>query len=279
MVVLVRYGELALKSAYVRRQLEDRLAANVREMFAANSAQCIVRGERGRLFVHADDESAAVRLLRRVFGIVSISPARESTSDLEALTRDVVAYAKGVLAAGQTFAIRPRRSGNHAYTSQDLARTLGRAVQDAIPGADVDLNEPDREVHVEVRGPRAYVFHEIVDGPGGLPLGSQGEALAVSEDERGMVATWLVMRRGCRVRVAGREPFLGALKHWNPGLQTLSVPPSELRDLATTKGIPFVLASLPETPSEEMGQALLLWPLVGLSTDEVRGLAQMMQTV
>src|SRR3990172_11446756 len=116
-----------------------------------------------------------------------------------------------------TFAIRPRRSGEHPYTSQDLARVLGQAVRDAIPRVSVDLGAPDRTIHVEVRGPPAYRFHEIADGPGGLPIGSQGEVLAAAEAETGVVATWLVMRRGGRPRVAGREPLVGALRGRGPG--------------------------------------------------------------
>ncbi len=276
MVLLVRYGELALKSPYVRRHLEDRLAANVRDMFAANGAECVVRTERGRLFVHADDEATALRLLRRVFGIVSISPAKDGTSDLEALTRDVVAYAQDVLGPGRTFAIRARRSGNHPYTSQDLARALGKAVQEAIPGADVDLDAPDREIHVEVRGPRAYVFHEVVKATGGMPLGSQGEVLAIADDEAGMVAAWLVMRRGCRARVVGREPFLAALRQWDPRLEVLAgVPPSDLTGLAVGKGMSLVV---PSRVGGEVDGPLVLTPLAGLTAKEISHLAGTIRT-
>ncbi len=271
MVLLVRYGELALKSPYVRRQLEDRLAANVQAMFAANGVECVLKLERGRLFVHADDESAAIRLLRRVFGIVSISAAKETSSELGSLTQELVAYAQGLLHAGMSFAIRPRRSGQHPYTSQDLARSLGKAVQDAIPGLAVNLEAPDQELHVEVRGPRAYVFHGVDEGPGGLPLGSQGDVLAIADDVAGLVATWLVMRRGCRARVAGREPFLAALRAWDPKLEVLAESSSSaLASLAASKGIPLVLprATDPVPPG-----VFALRPLAGLPGAEVEAIA------
>ena len=274
MVLLVRYGELALKSTYVRRALEDRLAENVRDQFAANGVECVVKVTRGRLFVHADDEVAALRLLRRVFGIVSASAAKEVPSDLDVLTKEVAAYARGVLASGQSFAIRPRRSGQHTYTSQELARVLGTAVQDAIPGLAVNLDAPNREIHVEVRGPRAYVFHEVVAGPGGLPLGSQGTVLAVAEDDAGMVATWLVMRRGCRPRVAGREPFLAALQAWDPRLaamEPMSVP--SLLRLAEEKGEPLVLACAEGLTAGDAAP-FVLRPLVGLWDADVADLAR-----
>lgn len=274
MVLLVRYGELSLKSRYVRRQLEDRLVSNVQEMFAANGVECVVKRERGRLFVHAEDEAGALRLLRRVFGIVSISAAKEAVSDLERLTKFVADSAKDLLEPGMTFAIRPSRSGQHPYTSRDLGRVLGQAVRDAVPGAEVDLDIPDREIHVEVRGPRAYVFRDISEGPGGLPLGSQGEVFANGEDEAGMVATWLVMRRGCRARVAGREPFLAALRSWNPRLESLEpMPVTHLVSLAAEKGIPLVLAQRDVGTEGDTGP-FLLHPLVGLSDTEIARIAQ-----
>jgi hypothetical protein len=64
---LVRYGEIFLKSDYVRRQWEQALVRNIREVLP----DCRVRSERGRIWITGvvDQEK-----LRRVFGIVSFSP-------------------------------------------------------------------------------------------------------------------------------------------------------------------------------------------------------------
>ncbi|MEK6851805.1 MAG: THUMP domain-containing protein [Candidatus Thermoplasmatota archaeon] len=261
MVLLVRYGELSLKSPYVRRQLEDRLVANVQAMFAASGVECVVRRERGRLFVHAEDEATALRLLRRVFGIVSISPAKETTSDLDSLTAFVVDYARGLLTSGKTFAIRPRRSGQHPYTSQELARVLGRAVQEAIPGLAVDLDRPDVELGVEVRGPKAYVFHETAEGPGGLPVGTQGRVAAAVDTRDGMVAAWLLMRRGCHIVAAEDSGFVEALRRWDPGVEV----GGGRRDV-----LGVVRAA---TAASVRTETIALDPLVGLSEDDVRSLA------
>jgi len=273
-VLLVRYGEMSLKSPYVRRQLEDRLASNAHEMFAAAGVECVIRRERGRLWVHADDEVAAVRLLGRVFGIVSISPAMEASSDLETLAKFVGDYGRLWLKRDMTFAIRAQRSGQHPYTSQDLARVLGQVVRDAIPGVTVNLDAPDRTIHVEVRGPRAYVFHEIMDGPGGLPLGSQGEVYALANDDAGMVATWLIMRRGCRAKVAGHAPRVAALRRWDPQLKTLEhVEEAELSALAADKRVPLVLPTRVPSPGSG-GGVFRMYPLAGLSDGEVQALAR-----
>src|SRR5436309_3546705 len=77
MVLLVRFGELALKSRFVRRQLRDRLVANIQDLFAAEGIECLTRADHGRIYVEVDDVPAASAGLRRVFGIVSFSPAPE----------------------------------------------------------------------------------------------------------------------------------------------------------------------------------------------------------
>ena len=177
MVLLVRFGEIALKSRFVRRQLRDRLVANIQDLFAAEGVECITDSDEARVYVYADDVARARSILTRVFGVVSISPAVETHADLASLRHVVLSEAKWSLAAGKTFALRTRRVGTHPFTSQDLARELGDVVRLAHPGVRVNLSHPDIEIHIEVRRNRAFVFQEIWPGPGGLPLGSQGRGL------------------------------------------------------------------------------------------------------
>ncbi len=227
MVLLVRFGELALKSPYVRRHLRDRLVANIQDLFAAEGVECLTRADHGRVYVEVEDVPAASSALRRVFGIVSFSPARETSSDPEDVAMLALESAKEGLPDGGSFAIRARRSGTHPYTSQDLAKLLGRKIQDAIPKATVNLDAPQLEVHVEVRENRAYVFTEVVDGPGGLPLGSQGRGLAVVDSEAGMVAGWLAMKRGCKVTIAAPDGSKAhePLRRWDVHLKVLAWQP------------------------------------------------------
>jgi thiamine biosynthesis protein ThiI len=235
MVLLVRFGEIALKSRYVRRQLRDRLVANIQDLFAYEGVECVTEADEARVYVSVNDPNRARSILGRVFGVVSISPAAEGHGDLETMKRLAAEEARAAgLEAGTTFAVRPRRVGSHPFTSQDLGKEIGGAILDAFPGAKVNLSAPTVEIHVEVRENRGFVFHEFWQGPGGLPLGSQGRALAVVGDEAGLVAAWMAMKRGCRVVVAAppgsREA--DALRPWEPGLKTLElVDPSHLDDL------------------------------------------------
>lgn len=223
MVLLVRFGEIALKSRFVRRQLRDRLVANIQDMFAAEQVECITEADEARVYVHANDIERARGILTRVFGVVSISPAVEGHGDVETMKELALADASRTLAPGTSFAIRPRRVGTHPFTSTDLAREIGGAILDAHPGVRVDLTHPKVEIHVEVRENRGFVFRDIWPGPGGLPLGSQGRGLALVDGEAGMVAAWMAMKRGCRVVVAAPRGSKDAepLRRWDAHLKLL----------------------------------------------------------
>src|SRR2546422_7583465 len=226
MVLLVRFGELALKSRFVRRQLRDRLVANIQDLFAAEGVECITEADEARVYVHVNDVAKAHTILGRVFGVVSISPATEVHSDLDSLRKAVLSEASRALSPGQSFALRPRRVGTHPFTSQDLARELGEAVRRAHPDARVNLTQPDVEIHVEVRRNRGFVFREKWPGPGGLPLGSQGRARAVVQDEAGMGAAWLGRKRGGPIGGAASEweGLVASLRKWGVPLKALGIP-------------------------------------------------------
>ena len=280
MVILVRFGELGLKSPYVRKQLLDRLVGNIQDLFAAEGIECLTRSDRGRVYVDANDLAAATGALRRVFGIVSFSPARETSSEPEAVASLAVDVAKARLRGGGSFAIRARRSGTHTYSSQDLATLLGRRIQEAVPGARVDLSSPEVEVRVEVRENKAYVFDKVVDGPGGLPMGSQGRAVALVDSEAGMAAAWLAMKRGCKVTVAAPDGSAAhePLRRWDTHLKVLSYEPGQdLADLvkASRSEAVFTGTRVDEIPDEKPALSVPVFhPVVGMDAGEVRALAE-----
>ena len=280
MVLLVRFGEIALKSRYVRRHLRDRLVANLQDLFAMENVECVTEADEARIYVHVDDPARAKSILMRVFGVVSISPATEGHGDLETMKRLAVEEARSAGVAESTFAIRARRVGSPPFTSQDLAKEIGGAVLDACPGAKVNLGAPAVEIHVEVRENRGFVFREFWPGPGGLPLGSQGRALAVVEGEAGMVAAWMAMKRGCRVVVAAPPGSHEAdvLRAWEPGLKMLEMTgPDRLEELVriARAGAVFLGTRGPEFDPARRPQVSVpvFEPVVGLPDAEVASLA------
>jgi thiamine biosynthesis protein ThiI len=63
----------------------------------------------------------------------------------------------------------------------------------------VDLTRPDVKVHVEVVGPRSFVYADRFEGPGGLPTGVSGKVVSLlSGGIDSPVATHRIMRRGAK---------------------------------------------------------------------------------
>lgn len=220
-VILLRYGEIALKSKPVRKSLVQKLKDNIRNHFRANGLECHISSDYGRIYVYCDDHEKAKGLLKRVFGLVSFSSCTETTSELEGMTEEVVRLARYWLNGGMSFAMRTKRVGTHPFSSQSLAEKFGSAVLESVNDLTVDLNNPDVEIFVEVRHEKAFIFNGSVRGPGGLPLGSQGRVLSYVENENDMISAWLMMKRGCKVDVAHPED-VGPHKEllmWDPDIR------------------------------------------------------------
>ncbi len=276
--LLVRYGEIGLKSASVRRRFEQQLIADIRRRHALKEVPCVITQARGRVFIDSDDWRKSCEILSRTFGVVSFSPVTKVPSGVEELKKAAVEYAKPLMFKGAAFAVRSRRSGNHPYTSQEIAGTLGEAIlqDNASLEISVDLEEPDVEVFVEVRDRSAYLFSSALPGPGGMPLGSQGRALSVVDSENGLASTWLMMKRGCSMLIMTADPSLVApLERWYPNIK-IAEPSMDVFDLGRRSdcigvALAWRLKEI-ERNGPLKGDLPVFYPLVGMSEEEVRSL-------
>lgn len=216
MVILVRYAEIALKSRYVRNELEKALIRNLESKLIKNKIQAKIERDRGHIYITSDREEEVMSQISRTFGVVSFSPCVRCSTDINDIERNVVDVVAEMLGSKKTFAIRARRAGEFGFTSIELAKKLGSAVLARFPQLTVDLNEPELEIHVEVRCGGTYIYTAKLRGPGGLPYGTQGKVVALLETEEDVVAAWLMMKRGCALVVVGFKPELWEpLENWN----------------------------------------------------------------
>lgn len=199
MVLLLRLGEISVKGFRTRRRFEKLLLRNIHDALRSNSIEYKVKKEGGRIFIYSNEESRAAQVLRRIFGVKSLSPAQEvEFESLSDLVERAAAYFSSAV-KGKSFAVRARRAGAHPFTSLDIERELGaRLLREG--GSRVDLENPEVIAYVEVRGKRAYLFTEIIEAYGGLPIGSEGKVIAlVSGGFDSAVAAWYMLRRGSEV--------------------------------------------------------------------------------
>jgi tRNA uracil 4-sulfurtransferase len=284
-VLLVRYGELALKSPPVRREFESSLRRNILEQFVREGITGRLRSDRGHLYVEVDSAEHALRVLCRVFGVTSVSEVHEVASERVAIRDRLFELADARLVPSARFAVRARRTGQHPFTSQELARDLGGDILERFADRhlSVDLEHPDVELFVEVRGPRTYLYFDRASGPGGLPLGVAGRLVALIDGPRGALGAYLMMKRGCRVAMvavpAGEACARETLSRFDPAARVTSVSPepaawsNALASLAESYRADGVVVPIPveEYPAERerWGDRVLFSPTVGLSDAEV----------
>jgi len=203
--VIIRFsGEIWLKKLWTRKYYEKRLARNLKQTlkhYQIPYSELVRR--HGRFYLKTDSAVEAADKLARVFGISSVSPATETSSKLEEVIEKSLFLAGILLKAGNTFAVKCKRVGEHGYSSSDVRKLLGQRVLDEFGeklGLRVDLGNPDVVLGVEVRDDQAFVYSQVIDAVGGMPLGVQPKLVGLfSGGIDSPVGCWLVMKRGSPV--------------------------------------------------------------------------------
>ncbi|MGC8983175.1 MAG: tRNA sulfurtransferase [Desulfurococcaceae archaeon] len=190
-------GELPLKSDRSRPRFYKRLIENLKDALSREGIRVVeCRVVDAKIYLSTDKE--ALSAISRVFGVHSAGRVLEyEFRELKDLAEWISENAKAMV-SGRKFAVRVKRSGDHPFTSLDVAREAGALLKPHSAG--VDLENPEVVVEVEVRGHKAYLYVERAEGPKGLPVGVEGSALVLfSGGFDSPVAAWLSAKRGIRV--------------------------------------------------------------------------------
>lgn len=216
---LVRLGgDIATKGRETRRRFVTRLVRNMKDALQHEGIAAEVVRSHDRIRVESRG-ARPTEALARVFGVQSVSPVEQFPwNDLGDIVEKAVELF-GETVRGRSFAVRGRRVGNRervAIRSSDLNRDVGTALLETARC--VDLDQPEVRVQIEVMPRSAAFFTETVAGPGGLPLGVEGRAIAlVSGGFDSAVAAWQMMKRGVSLdfvfcNLGGRTHQLGTLR-------------------------------------------------------------------
>ncbi len=274
-MLILRYGELWLKSDQVKKRFLDRLAHNCRQMLEEDGIESQLKIARGRLFVETDDKKA-IQTIQRIFGLVSVSPSKKIK--LPELEAEVLSLAKKKLKKGMSFAMAVKRSGQHSFTSQELAGELGFKVVEKF-GNKVNLTKPDLKISVEVWNHDAYVFTETFPCAGGLPLGVEGRVLALFDgSEESALAAYFVMRRGCDATMAltnkakKSSDSIKTLKKYSPNLK-FAGSDAKLDALCEKEKAKAIVSSQKFKGFKHLkSEYPVIYPLIGLKDKEIKSM-------
>ena len=198
---LIKYGEIGIKGKN-RHIFEDALVRQIRFALKDADGEFFVHKTRGRVFVECEgdyDYEETVECMSRVFGIVGICPVvRLEDNGFEQLKKDVVAYMDEMYPDKNfTFKVEARRSKkSYPLTSMEINCDLGEVILETWAETKVDVHNPEVVLNVEVRE-EIYLYSEIIPGPGGMPVGTNGKAmLLLSGGIDSPVAGYMVSKRG-----------------------------------------------------------------------------------
>ena len=207
--LLLRYGEIFLKGKN-RKIFEKRLAKNINSITAHRP-----KAMRSRMFMEYFEEHEA---LKRVFGLLSYSPAVLVEKAVEVIKKEVLRFLKNT--GGKTFKIETKRSDkSFPIQSPDFNRQVGQYVEKNSP-LTFDFSNSDVVLQIEINQEGAFLFSEVVDCVGGLPTGVEGSAGLLVSDENSILAGLLMMKRGVSVFPFGTGD-ISLLQQYSPDALTL----------------------------------------------------------
>ncbi len=239
-VVLVQYDEISLKGArreYYERQLVHAVQNALRDFGTVRLYRA-----RARFSIRLDENQIPVDValdrISRVFGVRHALQAIETEPTLDAVAEAALRLIATV-PNSKSYGVRVKRvDWPTDRTGPDIERWLGDKIGTAT-GWKVSLEEPDVWFRVVLVSGRGFVSARRVEGPGGLPVGTSGHAVALlSGGIDSPVAAWMMMRRGLKISAVHfhSAPFtsresqqkvrelLGVLARWQTTIHAAFVP-------------------------------------------------------
>jgi len=205
---LISFGEIALKGEN-RPFFERFLIQRIKKALLPYDENIQLKKTHGRIYCFTKaPQERVINALKKVFGIVYISPAKSCENNLEQIKDTALEVMKGQKYNGKTFKVETRRPNkSFPLKSPEVSREVGAHILRNLEGLKVDVHEPEILLEVEIRE-HTFVYCEKVPGPGGLPVGCNGKAmLLLSGGIDSPVAAYMLMKRGVEIEAVYFHSF------------------------------------------------------------------------
>jgi len=231
--ILIRIGEMSLKSEQVNRKWSKILMDNIK--YGLKGFDYKIE-KKNRYFIYTNNIDKVSKILQRIFGITSISLCYVCKSNINNIKKKALEVAKNKIKKSQAFAISVKRIDFQDLSSQEIAIKVGDIIVNKL-GLKVNLSNPDKTIFIEARNDKTYIYMEKINCAGGLPLGTSGKIGAIVNSKKALVATWLMMKRGCTIIFKGKQEFFDILKKWHIGKRMLKTEKFKNIKISTGKKI------------------------------------------
>ncbi|NLP27108.1 MAG: tRNA 4-thiouridine(8) synthase ThiI [Clostridiales bacterium] len=199
-VILAKYGEIALKGLN-KSTFENILMKNIRRRLRGLGKFSISKAQ-STIYIESENEESdldeAYLMMKKVFGISTLSKATVTEKDYDAIVAETMRYFDDELSFARTFKVEAKRADkSFPMKSPEICRELGAKILEAFPHLKVDVKKPEIIITVEIRDTNAYIHSKKESGAGGLPVGTSGRAmLLLSGGIDSPVAGYMMAKRG-----------------------------------------------------------------------------------
>ncbi len=199
-MILLKQGEIVLKGQN-RRFFEAKLLGNIKRRLKP-LGDFKVYATQSTVYVEPQnddcDMDAALSSMLKVFGVVGVTRAMACEKDKDAIFQAAKKYLAEDMQSAKSFKVESKRSDKRfPMSSIELSQYVGGLLNDEFPNVRVDVHQPELVVHVEVRESAAYVHANALPGAGGMPVGSNGNAVTLlSGGIDSPVSSYMIARRG-----------------------------------------------------------------------------------
>jgi thiamine biosynthesis protein ThiI len=204
----ISYGELALKGKN-RGNFERILNTRIRNILKGIDYKLII--DSSKLYILSDQENISdiIKRIKKIFGIVLISPSVQVENDEAEIKASVLEIAKQAYENGaRDFKVDVKRSNKKFQKkSMDFAKELGGHILVNSSFEHVKMKNPDVTIYLEIRN-NTYIYTEKIKTYGGLPLGTTGKGLVLlSGGIDSPVAAFMMAKRGMFVNAVTFHSF------------------------------------------------------------------------
>ncbi len=241
-VLLIRYGEIYLKSKPVRKTLEKILESRLRwkldQTPLLGKYKLILR--QNMFYLYGSLYSELIPYIANTFGVHSVSPALECQPTIPSI-RLAIRLLKKSLGAYQPSSYRIKAKKDKRLAMSHY--TMEYEASSFFPSWKVQLKNPAFTIHIDAKEHNSYIYAHTIPGPGGFPYGSQGKVVALtSKGIDSPVAAWLVAKRGCKLLLLhlGEDPpirYKEILESWaGTTISLLTIPFTSFIHTLSSKG-------------------------------------------
>ncbi len=195
-VIILRYGELHLKGNN-RAYFENVLLKNIKNSLKNYTFD--LKKISGRYVISSfnqNEYNQIVEKLKKIFGLVSFSPAYELKTEIEQIENECKKIAKEL---NGSFRITTKRADKKfPIKSDEFSAHIGGIMLNENSNLKVDLHNPETNIIIEIReNGFTYILTKIIHAHGGMPVGTAGKGLLMlSGGIDSPVAGYMMAKRG-----------------------------------------------------------------------------------